>query len=492
MKNAEKRVFLALLGIFLLGMMLVSVSTSPLYQFSFGGDSAIFTLIGKGIVNGKIPYVDLFDHKGPILFGIEALGYGVGGRAGIFLLQCVFGCITLFGIYKIYIMFSEQGEQKTKDLFLIFIPVYAMFFYTFEGGNLTEEYSLPFIASCIYLMMKYAMNVKNKEEHSPVYAFYYGICFGILAFIRVNNAVSICAGILAIAVFLVIRKKYKNLLSNILCGLLGILFIALPVSLYFAVLNAWDDMIYATFIHNIRYAAATSSQSIFADPLKSMATYLPVVLSLICLISFGIELKREKRKAEFVDVVIGCMLICNFMCQAISNSYAHYFAIYVPVFLLVLTKYKNEGTKVVKAIKITMLVLSVMVSGFFVAKSTATAVYNGLLTSDYRMQHEKITEAFSVIPENERDSVIGYNIHARVYMNGDIIPCYKYYTFQKWWSVSNPAINEEFMKWLEEEKPLWVVKHPGEKETKLMQILEEDYELKNESKALFVYRLKEK
>ena len=76
-------------------------------------------------------------------------------------------------------------------------------------------------------------------------------------------------------------------------------------------------------------------------------------------------------------------------------------------------------------------------------------------------------------------------------MYADIIPCYKYYTFQKWWSESNPSIDKDFMKWLEEDKPLWVITNANESDKQLNGILEEVYELKNESKHLKVYRLNE-
>lgn len=40
----------------------------------YGGDSAVFILIGKMFNAGKVPYVDFFEHKGPTLIFIEAIG----------------------------------------------------------------------------------------------------------------------------------------------------------------------------------------------------------------------------------------------------------------------------------------------------------------------------------------------------------------------------------------------------------------------------------
>ena len=78
----------AVLGFFFL--FLFSYSTSPLYAISWGHDSAVFQSIGKGWSKGYIPYLDSFDHKGPLLFALNALGYIIGGKNGLFILQLLF------------------------------------------------------------------------------------------------------------------------------------------------------------------------------------------------------------------------------------------------------------------------------------------------------------------------------------------------------------------------------------------------------------------
>ena len=45
-----------------------SFSTSWPYPYYFGGDSVQFLTMGKAWYLGKLPYVDMFDHKGPFIF----------------------------------------------------------------------------------------------------------------------------------------------------------------------------------------------------------------------------------------------------------------------------------------------------------------------------------------------------------------------------------------------------------------------------------------
>jgi len=48
--------------------------------FSFGRDQSIYALVGDGILNGKVPYRDLWDFKPPGIFFVHALGQGLFGK----------------------------------------------------------------------------------------------------------------------------------------------------------------------------------------------------------------------------------------------------------------------------------------------------------------------------------------------------------------------------------------------------------------------------
>ena len=176
-KRKNKIILVIFLSVYLLGMLLASSFTSPLYPWDYGGDSAIFSLVGQGITQGKFLYVDLFDHKGPVLFFIEALGDLLCGRTGIWLVQCIFGVINLLILYFSWLLIRIKQEKCALiDCSAIFIAGYSIFFYTFERGNLSEEYSLPFISICIYFFIKYALMCKEKIQHSYLYSVIYGAC----------------------------------------------------------------------------------------------------------------------------------------------------------------------------------------------------------------------------------------------------------------------------------------------------------------------------
>ena len=90
MRKKRAVIYLSLSAFCAVFLLLLSASTSPLYTSYCDGDSSIFMLIGKAITMGKNVYTDYFDHKGPILFYLNALGFAVTKtKAGVFIIQCI-------------------------------------------------------------------------------------------------------------------------------------------------------------------------------------------------------------------------------------------------------------------------------------------------------------------------------------------------------------------------------------------------------------------
>lgn len=482
-KKNEIYVLLLIVFIFLIGMFIFSKYTSPLYPYDYGYDSAIFTLMGKGINNNKIIYKDLFDHKGPLLFFIEALGYYIGKFNGIFLLQCLSGILNLIFIYGIWKMLkNNKFKQKIIDLIFVFITFISIFFYTFEGGNLSEEYSLPFILCCLYLFTKYAIKSKKDIKHPYSYSLIYGICFTSLALIRINNAITVISGVLSIIIYLIYKKEIRNLLMNILFGIIGCLIIALPFIIYFYNHSALYEMIYATFIYNFKYVGSIGHNDILSNLDKNLILYIPLILSLL----FIIKSIKSKNNYSFLDFILHIIVLFNIISLLIANTFPHYFTIYIPVFIIVILKYWNWNIKSIK----TILLLALIIIYIYNCLNNFIKYDLQEFTNDnYKEKYMTIKNDLKLIPNDEKNYVIGYNIPAAYYLIGDILPCYKYYIHQEWWSISNPNIKIEFLKWLENNKVLWLITLPDEDCEEINKIILNNYELKHSNDYINVYRL---
>ena len=473
---------LLILGVvFIAAMFIFSCHTSPLYPNLFGWDSAIFSLLGKGMLAGKELYSELFDHKGPFIFMIDAFGGLIGGRSGIFLLQCISGLITVCFLYFTGKMLRPEGKCKwIIDVAFIFVCAGCYMFYTTEGGNLTEEYSLPFISCALYFFVRYAINAKDAPKHPPVWATVYGLAFAVLSLLRLNNAITVVAGVFAILVYLIYRKQYINLLWNLLFGLVGILIVYIPIFMYFYLHSSLNEMIYATFIHNFIIAGNTGHESVDSSLKMFVILYFPMLISLLLI---GIKLIKE-RKLDRVDVLLIFILIMNMLCLWVANRFAHYFELFAPAYYLILCRYLTVSYRSAP------LWLALLVAGccFLLTAKRAWVAYEEVYLNG-NPRYTLVSEDMQKIPEDERDCVIGYEIEAMDYLAGDIVPCYKYYTLQSTWAITTPQIIPDFMNFVETEEPLWVLTAVEETGTDLDGILQDKYELQFSNPYVYFYRL---
>ena len=74
MERNERRAALGLALVCSVLALIIASTSSPLYAANFWTDSNLYFTIGRGMTQGLMPYRDLFDHKGPLIFMIYALG----------------------------------------------------------------------------------------------------------------------------------------------------------------------------------------------------------------------------------------------------------------------------------------------------------------------------------------------------------------------------------------------------------------------------------
>ena len=481
--HADHLRFLLLLLLLLLALLVSACAASPLFPGFYGYDSAIFSLLGKGITEGKRLYLDLFDHKGPLIFWIDALGHLIGGNSGIFLLECAALLVSAGFLYTAARLLRPDGLSGLQ-FSLLFLAGYTMFFRTLQLGNSTEEYSVPFLACSLVLFIRYILQADTHPAHPPLYALIHGIGLGCIAFLRLNNAVPIAAGVLFIGVYLLRRREFHSFLLNLLFGLLGLLLVFVPVLLWFSAHDSLAEMLYATFLHNVTIFANTAHTSLIEDPTRFIKQFFPMAVCLVLWISY----RRRVERRPLLDGLLLCLLILSTGALLLANRFDHYFLVFFPVYFLFLFAYARFDLRSLACLAlIASTVLNLLVSVLYVR----TAVQTVWLSDQAQTQETVLVRDFSRIPEDEQTSVIGYNISPAYYLQGDVLPCYKYYTLQDTWAITNPQILTDFMDYVSRERPLWVLTEPGQDQPELTSILSENYELMFSDEYLLFYRLLE-
>lgn len=439
-KNMKRNILIFIISF--LVILFFSTSTSPLFENYYEDDSSIFILMGKASLEGKTLYKDIFDHKGPILFWIQALGQLISeGRSGIFLLQVISLTITNILWYKIANYFCNSKHSICS--ILVATSFWMVFF---EEGNLSEELSLPFLSLCLFLTIKW-IHSKERFKDNSIFkiSFIYGVCFGIISLIRLNNTAMLCGLILGITIIFIKNKEIKKLVQ---CGLYFFAAIALvyiPVIIYFASIDALYDMIYGTFIHNFKYLDTESS------------LILKICYHLHMPVLIGITYKKVNQNKD-LNLLMLVTVIITYIIVLACPGLTHYYTLTIPFIIFYIANFfKICEEKFEKRDRIFIYIILAIVCIIY-------SIVNILESVSYLINQKNVTvynakEIIEVIPEEERDEVCIYNnpLAASICLYGDIIPQNKYVFFTKKIYRVNPELYDDIYTEICNENTKWII-----------------------------------
>ena len=215
-------------------------------------DEVVYTYVGKGILEGEIPYADRWDNKGPVTYVTYALGSVLPGRWGIWLISMVFLLGSAFLCFKT----AQREFGTTAALFsAATLVIYAT--KLGGGGGFTESYALLFQLLALYL---YLGAVRQKGP-GPRLCITLGV-LGALSFLLRANLVGVW---LTIGICWISRWRASS--HYILWSTVGGLAVLAMAFMTFLYLGAWDDLWSATVLYNYAHSAATLEERIRATML---------------------------------------------------------------------------------------------------------------------------------------------------------------------------------------------------------------------------------
>lgn len=471
--------YVAILTLFSLAFLFFySYNSSPLYSYFCSGDSAYFISMGRAVVNGAVPYLDFFDIKGPIMFFIQALGQWIyPGKMGTFLVQIPFFLTSVYLLYATALLFVNRKKALVSVCMMFFLLLS-----TFDFGNLTEEYSLPFLCLCLYFALRCIK--RGMEGHPPFYAAVYGLSFAFLALIRLTNAAVIGAIVLYFVLDLLIKKQYKNLLWNVLAFFGGAALVVVPIFAYFFAHGALDEMLYSTFVFPYLYAQDGVDTKTWVTWAHLALKVSPAVLLFI--VSVFYYRIREKR----IGLLLGLSSILLIAALSLGFNYLHYFTLTAPLFVLALVLlFDLRFASIIKQHWILLTAFCgvlLCVLGYYSVTDVSRVQECIGVAQDrgyYERENERLASFFAQIPAEQRDQVYLYNANTNVAYFMDIPPYYKYSDFQEIFVSVNPEVRNQINTMMRTKPPKWVLANTKPvKNTEFFSILEADYELVGRTK----------
>lgn len=403
--------------------LLFASKCSPLYVINDWVDPNAFFTVGKGMMNGLVPYLDLFEQKGPLLFFLHGLAYLVSPTSffGVYLLEGIFFAFFLYYAYQTFRLYLSENVS------LLLLPLLAALILSngaFRMGDSAEEFCLPFLMYSLYLFLAYFKGVRPLRDKDFIVV---GILAGCVLWIKYTMIGFWFAWMMCFFFEYLIRKDYLKAFSNCFSFLLGMGIATLPWLLYFTYHNAMPEFIEVYFLINMNsYSHDINLLEKLWLPFKLFYQNLCKYPLVFWLLLLGIPyftcswiLSKEKRGRFFFLLLLLFLILTVYIG---GFGYKYYFFIFVPFLLFGLVAIFHYLEWSPQNRKMPFVLLFICLFSFLYLYKTSPNV------PDMKLQKEDYAQYYFLKYIEEDSTLLNYGfIDGGFYLTSNIIPNVRYF-----------------------------------------------------------------
>lgn len=297
-------------------------------------DSGVFLYTGMAVSRGGMPYVDSWDHKGPLLAVFEAVAWKLGGGIlGAPILEAVVLFIGLTCAGLIWMRWVREWAA------LVILVVGVTYLAVFEGGNFTETWLFPFQIVSYSVVADTALRFGRAAPAWVVVRA--GLLIGLAAsvglFTRMNNVV----GVLMLAGICVVFFRQRLAFVASVVGVITAVGVALALWLWTG--NALRAAVDQYVRYNLFYSEGTplgdrvASFSTLAQLLVSGAVVGLALVMIGAVVMKRVVAKGTSSPAMIVIVFFFAVGAIDGLSQMVSGRpYPHYLVVAIAGFAVAL------------------------------------------------------------------------------------------------------------------------------------------------------------
>lgn len=470
-----KRILLqiALLCLFSIAtfVFLLNSPQHPWIRTSAYTDSSVFQTVAMMMEHGYFPYRDSFDHKGPLIYLYNYLGRQIDTYTGIWYVEFASLLATFIVLYTLARL---SRISILQSVITVFTAMSLMFGY-FEGGNLTEEYAMPFIAMSLFIFVDYFLN----GTISRIRLIICGACFAAVLLLRPNMTACWIVFCLAVLIQTLASKQYTKLAFYFVWFICGLSIIMLPILLWMVKNVFLSDFWSAYVVFNMQYSSNPALTS-FANKWKAFFTFFNTEVCLFSVFSIlaMIFVKRDtSQKYYLLDVSYLFYFIVNSVLIAISGrEYGHYGMILVPAVVFPIASffrfYNEHNGKVVSVLICAYLFCNVISSNWMKQISAIPQFYTQRGQSHIRFIEKEIADIIRA-RTSCIDKISVYGNWDIIYILSDRMHASKF-SYQLPIFTVKPDFADIYFEILKTECPKVIVIRSGNYDSKIRNFLEKN------------------
>ncbi|MBP3686750.1 MAG: hypothetical protein J6J35_00115 [Alphaproteobacteria bacterium] len=464
-------------------------SQNPIHNYYFA-DDAYYEYVGKLINQGFVPYRDIWDHKGPIVYWWYAIGYKIYPMTGMYFLEV----LNLFLSMSLSYNIAKRYLNNICSL-LIVIVLFLNIPYKDSVGN-TEMLSLLPILYLIHLVDIYI----NKLYLKKIDYISIGLIISILFFIKPLYLVSPCVLCLYILSATIKNKDIKELKKLFLYGGMGFVVPTIIILMWLTVNHAIMDF-YTSYIEfNIAYTLKnnTEGRGSLWGTFYFFVKQPIIILSTLSIVYILINKKKHEVKCnKFIYLLIITFIITFVLLVLPKNMYFHYLIILFPIILYLLI----FATKNVKSNTVLIVILETLIIMFSHTLYSSVAKHHEKELAKDKKYREIASVISQELESNETfASLISDMTKLHLYSNRHSATKYPFLTIYN--RIYPEKVKEEFSKikpkiivTLEDDEITLVSKKPLkiniEKKIRLSELFNvNDYNVIYRKNSYIIYKLK--
>jgi hypothetical protein len=309
----------------------VLLPESPLLRPIPPRDSGMFLYGGQQLNAGRALYTDIWDHKPPLIFAINALGLRLGGGSmhGVYALEAVALAAAVAFSYATLRRIFGRGAAAFGTAGWAAALAFVI------NGNQIEEWALPLQFGVLLL---FVLGERRPRGGWPLIGA--GVLIGLLFFLRPNMiGVGVALGGFLLLRLLITRNRHADL-RRIIQFCAGGLAVLLIVVVIFALSGTLGEMWFAAVTYNTLYASNAALSR--GDALQwginlLLPSGLPVLALVGWLAAVG-TLLVTRRIPPLVGVALIALPLELLLASLSARRYDHYYVAPLPA-LAVLAAY---------------------------------------------------------------------------------------------------------------------------------------------------------
>jgi hypothetical protein len=276
-------------------------------------DAGVFIYAAQRLLDGGMPYRDVWDHKPPGVYFVTALGLALAGRVGVWLVQIAFlVAAALVGHRALTREFGPVAAFAASIAWLVAVP---RLFLEFSQTQFAEFFALPLQFGALLLF--------SRPPTMPR-----ALAIGVLGGAALLLKPTLVAVWIAIGVVMLSTRRWAAL-RPIAAIAIGAAMPLVPVIGWAFARGALADMIDQAFIYNSVYSAYSSASERLGAIAVGLRLTLPSGLAIIAVGAWLYALATRRLTPPLLSVALVALPV-EFLFSSFGRGYHYYFLAWLP------------------------------------------------------------------------------------------------------------------------------------------------------------------